>query len=40
MDNNKESCSQLIKPSTIQNCDFEADVSGEFHIPFLCVLQA
>ena len=47
----KESCTRLIapldvktnkneKPKTIWYCDFEADVSGKYHKPFMCVLQS
>ena len=42
-------CTRLIKPknydtknnpSHIWFCDFEADVSGQYHKPFMCVLQS
>ena len=46
---NKEFCTRLIEPKKYDNknnpshiwfCDFETDVSGEYHKPFMCVLQS
>ena len=47
----EEACTRLIAPldiktnknekqKTIWYCDFEADVSGKYHKPFMCVLQS